>query len=112
MERYFDLIDNDFLRKLFTCFRLSSHKLAIETGRFTGVQRENRMCQNCNMNVLESEYHFLLTCTKYTSLRNKFLPNISWPDLRKFVNLLSSKNKKTLIGICKFLRKAYEARDG
>jgi hypothetical protein len=64
------------------------------------------------MHVVESEYHFLLICTKYTSLRSEFLPKISWPDLRKFENVMSSKNIKTLTGISKYLKKAYETRDG
>ena len=39
-------------------FRLSSHNLALETGRYYNIQKENRICTFCNMNKIESEYHF------------------------------------------------------
>ena len=39
--------------------RLSSHSLAIETGRYNGTLKEERKCVNCSMNSTENEYHFL-----------------------------------------------------
>ena len=44
-EQYLLNVDNDYLRKLLTCFRLSSHSLAMETGRYEGIDRNNRLCQ-------------------------------------------------------------------
>ena len=110
-EPYLDIVDNDYLRKLFTCFRLSSHSLYIETGRYTGIVRENRICRNCNLNLIESEYHFLMTCCKYRSIRMNFLTNISWPSIHKFCYLMQSNNKKTLTSICKYLKEAYLIRN-
>ena len=42
-------------------FRLGSHKLPIETGRWKGIGRADRVCTECN--VLGDEEHFLFRCT-------------------------------------------------
>ena len=47
---------------LITRFRLGSHRLPIETGRWSGLQRCQRLCPKCN--VLGDEYHFLFDCTE------------------------------------------------
>ena len=49
--------------------RLRSHSLAIETGRYTGIPRSDRICTFCNMNVVENKFHFPLACPYY-----KYLP--------------------------------------
>ena len=40
--------------------RISAHNLNIETGRFYNLDRHERMCSMCNLNVVEDEYHFIL----------------------------------------------------
>ena len=39
-------------------FRISAHSPSIETGRHQRIPRENRLCTNCRMNVVENEYYF------------------------------------------------------
>ena len=34
--------------------------LEIETGRYYGITREQRICKQCNLNVIENEQHFYL----------------------------------------------------
>ena len=70
-EPYLVNIVNDKLRKCLTQFRLSSHNLRIEVGRYSNEPRENRLCKCCTQNVVESEYHFLLCCPLYRSFRKK-----------------------------------------
>lgn len=109
-EKYLDVISNSTIRKELTCLRLYSHNLEIEFGRFSGVHRNDRICKLCTCNVIESEYHFLLCCPKYAIARNKYLKNCSWPNIHKFVTLLSSRNKKTLWNIAKFVTDAFKIR--
>ena len=54
-------------------FRLYSNNLAIETGRYTNIDRQQRTCTQCNMGMIEDPYNFLLVCTKYRELRNTLL---------------------------------------
>ena len=58
-------------------FKLSSHKLEIETGRFFGTQREYRHCKICSSLVVEDEYNVLLCCPKYEHLRRKHIGYMS-----------------------------------
>ena len=51
-EGYIDKIENDSLRKQFSCLRLTSHCLEIEFGRFNGINRENRFCKFCPSTIL------------------------------------------------------------
>ena len=69
-ESYLVNIRNDKLRKQLTRFRISGHTLAIETGRYLSVNRENRICNFCPLNTVESEYHFLLLYPNYRNIRN------------------------------------------
>ena len=55
--------------------RMSSHRLAIESGRWARPARipiEERKCVYCDL--LEDEFHFVLECKCYTELRNKYIP--------------------------------------
>ena len=76
MENYLNNIYVEKYRIALTKFRLSSHDLAIETGRYTNVERDLRYCEHCNQNVIENEYHFLLVCPKYRHLRVKIFQTI------------------------------------
>ena len=43
-----------------TKFRLGSHKLSIETKRWSGLEREDRLCVSCN--ILGDENHVIYEC--------------------------------------------------
>ena len=55
---------------------------------------KNRICKMCHMNVNESEFHFIMCCPKYRSVRLKCFGNIIWPTLEKFKSLMCTKRKK------------------
>ena len=95
-----------------TRFRTSSHNLFIETGRYEGTPRENRICKSCNMKQIESEYHFLLVCPLYRDLRAKyFTPYFChWPNTHKFETLLSSNSRKVICSVAKFIYFAAKKR--
>ena len=111
-EEYLDFITEPKYRIALTRFRTSSHNLAIETGRYNGIPRENRICNNCSSRMIENEYHILLTCNKYSDLRSKYLKKYyySWPTLQKFVNLLSIKNKNVIRNLSKYIFHANNQR--
>ena len=58
--------------KYLTMFRLSSHSLAIETGRYQGVLNVNRVCKFCKDDI-EDEFHFILKCATYKNFRSKYI---------------------------------------
>jgi tetratricopeptide (TPR) repeat protein len=109
-EEYLSILKSECLRKNLSRFRLCSHNLEIETGRYNNTTRDNRLCRVCNQNAIESEYHFLLCCPKYADLRSKYLKNCSWPTLHRFDSIMSSKSKNKIINISKFLKDAMSLR--
>ena len=73
-EKYLK-INNSGNRRAITKLRTSNHTLAIEAGRWTNIERENR-CKQCTENKIEDEIHFLFQCTKYTAERQKTFETI------------------------------------
>ena len=61
-EDYLDFIQEKKYKIAFTKFRLSSHDLAIERGRFENIERNDRLCRHCNLNMIESEYICTTLC--------------------------------------------------
>ena len=86
LETYLQVIQSFKIRRALTRFRISSHSLAIETGRHHNKERSNRKCIYCNMNIIESEFHFMLICPLYADLRSKYLNRYycRWPTVHKF----------------------------
>ena len=60
-------INNYDNRNAITKLRTSNHLLAIETGRWNNIPRENRTCTQCGQNKIEDECHFLFDCAKHTN---------------------------------------------
>ena len=112
-EKYLLAVNNISHRKSLTRFRCSAHKLAIEEGRFRNIDRNQRKCIHCNMNAIENEYHFLMVCPKYRSLRIDCLPRYycSFPSKPKFVSLMKSEQSSILKRLAKFLFLANELRN-
>jgi hypothetical protein len=111
IEPYLNFL-NDKYRIALTKFRLSSHSLAIETGRYQNIPQHDRKCNLCNLNAIENEYHFLLVCPKFIDLRRKYFKPYfcHWPSIYKFDNLMSSSNKKNLINLSKYIYCATKLR--
>ena len=110
-EPYLSNIKNYRIRVELTRFRLSAHSLAIETGRFLNIDRKDRICLFCNQRKVESEFHFLLICTKFRDLRSKYLNSCNtFPTIYKFINIMSSTSNKTQINLAKYIKIAMERR--
>ena len=112
-EKYLNCINVDRHRITLSRFRCSAHKLLIEEGRYRNIERNLRVCQFCNLNVIESEYHFLMVCPAYRNLRNTILPRYycSWPSKSKFIKLLIENHTGNLKRLGKYLFLANEKRN-
>ena len=74
-EKYLQ-IKNFSNRKAITKLKTSNHTLAIEAGRWTNIERENRLCTQCTLHKIEDEIHFLFHCTNCTAERQKTFETI------------------------------------
>ncbi len=98
MAEYLFTVSDKKLRSTLTRYRLSGHKLMIETGRHrqTWLPPEQRLCLHCDLNQMETELHFLTECSKYTDIRTVYYDKIqqihptftTLPDQEKLAYLL------------------------
>ena len=119
IEEYLDTIRDYEQRRLFTKFRISNHKLAIETGRYgkQKIQADQRLCIFCNNNETETEEHMLLHCPCYSSLRDHFMNKITGEIKQNTLNtksltvsLLSSNDPTITFYLSKYILKCFELR--
>ena len=68
MENYLKI--KDYQNRKAICKLRTSSRLKIETGIWTKIARENRICTQCRQNTVEDEYHFLFDCTMHANERN------------------------------------------
>ena len=61
---------DDYLRVAFTRLRTASHRLRIETGRWSRIKRERRLCQ-CGGGV-QTEQHVLCDCELVRGIRERY----------------------------------------
>ena len=96
--------------------RLSNHDLEIERERYKNIERNKRFCSHCVMEV-EDEMHFLLSCNRYNSSRNKLFKEVQLVHTN--LNILSKEDKFLFLMACRksiansvgaFITKAFELR--
>ena len=76
------LIKNTKNRIMLSKFRLSSHDLEIERGRYgnKSVKTEKRYCKFCKSNkilIVKDEFHFLMICPLHKTRRDSMIRKIS-----------------------------------
>ena len=79
-------------RTSYTKFRLSSHKLLVEGGRWMKpkLQYEMRKCTLCDSEDIEDEYHVTLVCHQFKNLRTKYIKKYYYtrPSMPKFIEIM------------------------
>ena len=73
---------------MITRFRTVSHSLAVEKLSWSNVPREQRICGQCNLGVVEDEQHHVFECSLYDIVRVEFrsLFRECGNDLDRFLN--------------------------
>ena len=84
--------------------RMSSHRLHIETGRWSKHRTtplNERTCIYCN--VIEDEFHFVLEWKLFTDIRNRYIP-IVYRNHHTMYKLITQNNNENKI----LIQKAFE----
>ena len=112
-ETYLDILPSG-LRTLIFKLRTSSHSLRIQTGRFgpNRILRNERICLICNSGDIEDEFHFILKCPFYHSLRKRYIKEYFYknPSTLKLLKLLCSNNKRELFNLALYAKQAFIER--
>ena len=100
-------------RSMLCQLRLGILPLRIETGRYIGEPIEDRLCTVCDLNVVETEAHFVTECTHYQNVRNSTLKEILEND--NIINL-NAENKLAFLvknrprTLAKYVVRAFKQR--
>ena len=97
-------------KRLLTKLRCGSLKLALETGRYDKVDRNQRICELCNTGI-EDGYHFIMVCGKLQHIREKYIGNITKPrNIYSYYAIMRSDTFNTVRNMCWFIQEAWEYR--
>ena len=95
--------DRNYITKL----RCSNLKIPIETGRWYGVPKNERICHLCR-NGIGDEFHYLFKCQKpeLVAIRNKFIPHyyVNNPREYKLTGLLLYCHVELYNNLAKFIK--------
>ena len=87
----------------------------METGRFTSIPLEYRLCIFCDTNDIEDETHFLFSCNFYTDLRTELFAH-AHSAVPAFGHLCQERQLFALMGsnlvkkTAEYIYKAYDKR--
>ena len=106
--------NNRLKRSLFAQLRIGILPLRIETGRFSNIALEDRICDMCLERNVEDELHFICNCPMYDDLRNTLFSSgsqssatfIVMDDVQKLVFLFENLGRE----LSRFLMKAWQRR--
>jgi hypothetical protein len=105
-------LDNYLLRlnavhRNYICkLRTSNIKFPIETGRWMGIPRDERLCNLCNL-CIGNEFQYIFCCELLKDIRTKYMPNyfIICPCEAKMNTMLKIGNTQVLTHLSLFLQK-------
>ena len=113
---------NNLSRTIYTSiarFRLSSHNLNIELGRHKRpyIPAADRICEKCDLNLVEDEIHCLMICPKWADYRvtlfeiaHKSIDGFLVIDRNmQFHKIMTSKDITLIIALGKFLAMALKS---
>ena len=104
-------------------FRISSHNLHIETGRYSRPNKtpvNERFCHYCSSQAVEDEPHFLLDCSLYDIERKHLFDTVeqrvvstfsSFPYEDKFIFLMSSVEPIVVDAMSKYIYISFQKRN-
>ena len=97
-------LSTTYMCQKFLAFRTINHRVPVEVGRWSGQPLQERKCTLCT-NDIGDEYHYLLTCNKFSNERHRFLKPYFYvhPNVLKYNELMNSANVQTLKNLCIFV---------
>ncbi len=84
-------------------FRISSHNLRIETGRYDRPNKtpiDERTCLYCSSQDIEDEYHFIVKCPVYINERQQLLNVIRDEEILELPSVLSDEDSFVTLMKC------------
>ena len=101
-----------------TRFRISAHRLEVESGRYKKQPVSDRICKFCKLDQIEDEIHFLCNCSAYNFETQFFSASVTAniPNFRllnekeKFIWFMTCEDKTVVHDLADFTYKCFEKR--
>ena len=120
LESYLLDIKSPKYKKKLTQLRLGSHHLHIETGRHSIPYKEpsDRICTYCPSGNTEDEFHFIMKCSLYSSLRQELFEKVvllfpifeTYNDHNKFIWLCANLDYSVINLFARFVSDCFDKR--
>ena len=120
-ESYLSINMDTAYKKCIARFRVSSHRLGIETGRHkkTPIPVDNRVCAYCPGPLLDDELHLITQCRYHLTERTKLYDTAKMhiaefedcPNYYKFALILGSQSAPVLVALGNFLYTCFRKRN-
>ncbi len=84
--------------------RSANHKFPVETGRWSGIEYNDRLCTVCNTNEIGCEIHYILKCPFFNTQREQLIQTRYYEHANEFTfkTLMTTEIKSELINLSKF----------
>ena len=120
-EKYIERLNIRKYQRAISRFRVSSHRLGIETGRHQkpSLPPDKRLCKYCKSGKVDDELHFLVHCDFHSKTRKLFFSQLCeiitdfhrLNDVDKFREILMSTNEDVIVSLGKFIYDGFKSRD-
>jgi hypothetical protein len=116
VEPYIVNFSNRLSRSLVAQFRFGILPLQLETGRYSNISIEERLCTLCDTNSIEDEIHFLCSCPLYVNERNILYDKVK-VCIDNFENMSTDEKFCSIVKSCQkylshFICDAWNVRKG
>ena len=83
----------------------TNNNLPINTQRYEGIDRRERLCRKCELDVVGDEFHYIFVCPFFQQKRNELLPQtyIQRPNVSTFEQLINTDDKYVLLKLKHFI---------
>ena len=97
-ENYVKYCSSRFQRSLLAQIRCGILPIRIEVGRFNNEKEDKRICQVCDQQKIENEFHFICECSQYDIYRQDMYNYVK----AKNVNFASFDNENKFVYLMKY----------
>jgi hypothetical protein len=110
IQHYLEKMGKTKKRIALAQLRTGYHWLGVELGRWQGLDREERKCQRCAMQVVDDEQHMVFHCSKFNNIREEYselFEGVEIGNVHQFLN-----NNEHSLKIAEFVFKCKEICSG
>ena len=119
VEPYILHIRRNHLITAMARYRMSSHDLNIERGRFNNpiTPKNQRICTRCELNEIDDEIHFLLYCSAINNKREILFDSVVaiiniQPTNEMFLRIMTSRNITVVKSLAQFIYSCFKQIKG